>query len=202
MNARFKSTYNSAAIYWEKRYQKNGTSGSGSYGALAAYKANILNKFVLDNLVKSVIEFGCGDGNQLKQYVFPAYIGFDVSITAIEKCAAIFKDDLSKSFFIYNSKVFVDHLSVFKADMCLSIDVIYHLLEDDVFEQYMHHLFSASEKYVIIYAWNVEAGKNLHVRYRKFTTWINVNINGWFLQQVIKNKDPQPACDFFVYSKV
>ncbi|GAJ08100.1 unnamed protein product, partial [marine sediment metagenome] len=51
--------------YWESRYAGGGTSGAGSYGKPAEFKAQVLNSFVKDNGISSVIEFGCGDGNQL-----------------------------------------------------------------------------------------------------------------------------------------
>ncbi|MEP6951276.1 MAG: hypothetical protein ABI863_18450 [Ginsengibacter sp.] len=199
LNAKFKTRYRSAADYWEKRYQKEGTSGTGSYGTLAMYKAGVLNKFVVENNVTTVIEFGCGDGNQLQQFEFPSYIGLDVSLTAIEKCIDIFKNDSTKSFFIYDHRGFVDNLKTFKAGLALSLDVLYHLLEDDVFEVYMKHLFSSSTRFVIIYAWDIDGQKSQHVKYRKFTVWIEKNIQDFHLIQTIENKDPQPACDFFIY---
>ena len=37
-----------SAQYWDERYATGGTSGSGSYNRLAAFKAEILNEFVRD----------------------------------------------------------------------------------------------------------------------------------------------------------
>jgi hypothetical protein len=51
--------------FWENNYQKGGDSGSGSYDQLAIFKADIINSFIKQNNIKTVIEFGCGDGNQL-----------------------------------------------------------------------------------------------------------------------------------------
>jgi hypothetical protein len=56
----------SSADYWERRYQKGGTSGAGSYNHLAEFKAEFLNAFVAEHHVASVIEFGSGDGAQLR----------------------------------------------------------------------------------------------------------------------------------------
>ena len=84
--------------YWEGRYAGGGTSGAGSYGALAEFKAELLNAFVKDKSVKSVIEFGCGDGHQLSLASYPKYIGLDVSKTAIELCTERFRDDSDKRF--------------------------------------------------------------------------------------------------------
>jgi SAM-dependent methyltransferase len=184
--------------YWEHRYRKNGNSGIGSYGDIALYKAAIVNKFVEGKNIKKVIELGCGDGNQLKQFQFPRYIGFDVSPTAIEICKNIFNKDSTKNFFLYNEKTIAGAVSDFKPELALSLDVIYHLVEDSVYKKYMHQLFSAPTQYVIIYAWDVDLEKNYHVRHRKFTKWIDANITDF---QLIETVSKSSFCDFFIYSK-
>lgn len=191
-----------SATYWENRYRKNGNSGKGSYGKNAAYKGSILNQFVAENNISKVIEFGCGDGNQLKQFHFPSYIGLDVSPTAIQKCKDIFKEDTTKSFLLYDQKAFDHKAKEVIAELSLSLDVIFHLVEDDVFEAYMKHLFSASSKYVIIYAWDVEEGKKYHVRHRNFTSWIDAHIFGFQLIERIRSNASDNFCDFFIYKKV
>ena len=60
--------------FWEQHYAQGGTSGAGSYGKYAEFKADILNRFVQENSVRSVIEFGCGDGNQLSLARYPSYV--------------------------------------------------------------------------------------------------------------------------------
>src|SRR5262245_15823168 len=72
--------------YWEDRYGTEGNSGVGSYGKFAAFKAEVINVFVAARGVQSVIELGCGDGNQLKLAQYPKYTGYDVSETAVRKC--------------------------------------------------------------------------------------------------------------------
>ena len=62
------------------------------------------HKFVQDNKIKSVIEFGCGDGNQLALFKMPQYTGIDVSETAIKMCKDKMKGDKTKEFFVYNNK--------------------------------------------------------------------------------------------------
>lgn len=42
------------------------------------------------------------------------------------------------------------------ADLTLSLDVIYHLIEDNVFFTYMDRLFDSSTKFVIIYSLNTD----------------------------------------------
>jgi hypothetical protein len=50
----------SSNSYWEARYGAGGSSGAGSYGRLAAFKAAFVNAFVADNHIRSVLDLGCG----------------------------------------------------------------------------------------------------------------------------------------------
>jgi cyclopropane fatty-acyl-phospholipid synthase-like methyltransferase len=199
--------FESSKKYWQDRYMSNGTSGSGSYGNLALFKAEIINDFVNKNNVKTVIDFGCGDGNQLRLAKYDNYIGVDVSIKAVELCESKFKMDSTKKFYIYNEFRTIDC----QADLVLSLDVIFHLLEDDVFDSYMSNLFSRSKKYVIIYSSNYDQYVGKHVRCRKFTDWIDKRMKYKFEQiGFIKNIYPfdenQPddtsMSDFFIYKKI
>ena len=176
---RQQAAFRGSARYWERNYARGGTSGAGSYDALAQGKAVFLNEFVRTREIGSVIEFGCGDGNQLSLADYPAYIGLDVSRTAIQWCQQRFAADLAKSFFLYDGACFTDRAGVFTADLAISLDVIYHLTEDAVFETYMTHLFAAAARYVIIYATDGEiAGTAPHVRHRHFTPWVRVALPG------------------------
>ncbi len=57
--------------YWDQRYLSRGNSGVGSYGKFAEFKAEIVNDFVRENGIMSIVEYGCGDGNQLKSAAYP-----------------------------------------------------------------------------------------------------------------------------------
>jgi len=174
-----------SANFWEKRYASGGNSGAGSYNRLAQFKAEIINDFVKKHSVNSVIEFGCGDGNQLSLAKYPKYLGFDVSQTAVTICKDKFSNDKTKEF-----RLVSDYCRE-KAELVLSLDVIYHLIENNVFEKYMETLFFASKKYVIIYASNKTGSQWAHhVKHRKFTDWIESNKKDWNLLQFIPNKYP------------
>ena len=45
---RSKAAFEGSAGYWEERYAAGGDSGRGSYGKDAAFKADVLNRFVGD----------------------------------------------------------------------------------------------------------------------------------------------------------
>ncbi len=187
--------------YWINRYNQGGNSGAGSFGRLAKFKADIINEFVRRNNIVKVFEMGCGDGNQLALYDFKEYVGHDVSHTCLDKCDDLHTND--------KTKYFSDSV-VWSAELTLSIDVIYHLLENDVYEKYMSDLFNASEKWVIIYSTNSPFIKNKaeHVRHRWFTEWVKNNRKDFHLVDVIKNKYPYrgnvqtgSSCDFYIYKK-
>lgn len=200
-----------SAAYWDWRYKRGGTSGPGSYGRLAEFKAGVINTFVADRKINSVIDFGCGDGNQLALICVPKYIGLDVSKTAIDRCKARFANDPTKSFFLYEPFGFVDNHSLFRADMAISLDVIYHLIEDEVFHAYMRHLFSAAEQFVIIYSSDCDdISRDLQVKQRRFSAWVSLYCANWSLIKKIPNRYPyKPSADmtttsqsnFFIYKK-
>lgn len=195
--------------YWEERYSAGGNSGSGSYNRLAEFKAEVLNAFVAENGIQRVMEFGCGDGNQLTLAKYPEYVGLDVAPTAITICMKQFAGDNSKAFYVYNSLAFRDTFGLFKADLTMSLDVIYHLVEDVVFDTYMRHLFDASKKYVAIYASNYDLQQNFHERDRKFTDWIERNRPGFKQIKYVENRyktdpndpDHSSKADFFFFEK-
>jgi hypothetical protein len=73
---------------------------------------------------------------------------------------------------------FVDNINdMTKADLCMSLDVTYHIIEDEYFELYMKNLFELSNRYVLIYSINSNDNKNSqpHVKHRQFLDWISKN---------------------------
>lgn len=193
--------FSSSVSYWERHYSHGGTSGDGSYGPLGIAKAGFMNEFVRSNNLTSVIEFGCGDGHQLSLADYPSYIGLDVSRAAVELCKLSFANDRTKSFFLYDGACFADNAGLFRADLAISLDVIFHLVEDSVFDTYMMHLFAAGGRYVIIYSTDREIhGTAPHVRHRRFSSWVESKRPEWQLATVVPGPNPVPCrADFFVY---
>ncbi len=199
------SDFSGSASYWEDRYKLGGNSGAGSYDNLADFKAEVINGFVEEHDINTVMEFGVGDGNQLLLANYPHFIGLDVSETAINMCKRLFEDDKTKEFYT------LEQFGNQKAELTLSLDVLYHLIEQDVFESHIHRLFGHSTKYVIIYATDSDDYQpSEHVRSRKFTSYIKDNIKGWKLIEHIPNKypydesNPQSTswADFYIYKKI
>lgn len=180
--------------YWERRYLRGRTSGSGSYGANAEYKARFLNQFVAQYNIRSVIEFGCGDGNQLQHARYPAYTGLDVSPTIIARCQQLFANDASKQF---------KHLSQYDGDVAelsLSLDVTFHLVEEQAWTEHLHRLFDSATAYVIIYSTDSDSnewGQASHMKNRKFTTWIKQYKPKWHLHH---QEAKAGHCTFYIYA--
>lgn len=195
--------------YWETRYASGGSSGAGSYGRCAVFKAEFLNGLVEQNRLESVVELGCGDGHQLTLARYPRYLGLDVSARAVELCRERFNGDSSKAFSIHDATVDAPRLQV--ADVALSLDVVYHLVEDDVYAAYMKHLFAAAKRVVVVYSSNDERSRQVpHVRHRRFTDWVRLNQPEWQLTAHVPNRYPLDTADggetsfadFFVFSRV
>lgn len=191
--------------YWEERYKKNMGSGCGSYNKLAEFKACVINEFFNKHNISSIIDYGVGDGNQLKLLNTNnrEYIGIDVSETVIQKCKQLFAGDASKTFLLDTE------VKELQADVVLSCDVIYHLVEDNVYTTYMLNLFKMAKKYIIIYAKDADVHHAQHVRFRKFTSYISKQFPEWRLIHHIPNKYPQvilgknnettSPSDFYIY---
>lgn len=132
------------------------------------------------------MEFGCVDGNDLSLLKYPKYIGLDISPTAIKICIDKFKNDLSKSFYVYNSLAFRDNQKLFISELCLSLDVIFHLVETEIFTKYMNDLFEASEKYVIIYSRDYSEKQVYHQRSRNFSKCVDENQKAFKMLKELK----------------
>jgi SAM-dependent methyltransferase len=197
-----------SASYWERRYRSGGTSGAGSYAANAQAKAIVVNRVLQEHSVRSVVELGCGDGNQLTLLEIERYAGLDVSPTAIDMCARRFADDTSKSFLRYDPAHFVDQAGFLRGDLSLSQEVIFHLVEDDAYERYMRHLFGAALRLVLICSTDHDGWEAKHVRHRRFTEWVARHETDWSLLEHLPSPlpvDPTTgeglAAEFFLYAR-
>jgi SAM-dependent methyltransferase len=195
--------------YWKARWANGGGPGKGSRGRLAVFKAEVLNGFARENSIQSVIEWGCGNGDQFELLRFPSFTGIDISSHAIGACRSKFNGRSDCQFFAAD-----EYQQLGKADLALSLDVIYHLTDDAAFNAYMRQLFDSANRFVIIYSsnWNGGWGSDRHVRHRRFTDWVQDNALEWKLTRRIKNRYPRRPllllrqfrsfCDFYIFERV
>ena len=190
-----------SAAFWENRYATGGTSGAGSEGANADWKATVINDFVSANTVADIVEYGCGDGRQLELADYPDYTGFDVSETAIRMCKQRFQHDPKKQFYVLPTPWPVS------ANLVLSLDVIYHLVEDKVFEQHMRDVFGSALQWVILYTTDSDSidpdfKPASHVRHRPVTSHVQTVFPDWEILGVLLNPAPHMGgCDFYMYGR-
>jgi SAM-dependent methyltransferase len=192
--------------YWEDRYKNGGNSGAGSYGQLAVFKAEVVNRFVSEHRITSVAEFGCGDGAQLALACYRQYVGLDVSQRALEICRARYNGDPTKRFIHVSSS----EARSIKANLVLSLDVVYHLIENTTYESYMRQLTGAAERYLCIYSSNFDGDAPApHIKHRRFTRWMENYAPSFALISKISNPHPyDPArpdetswADFYFFAR-
>jgi SAM-dependent methyltransferase len=156
-------------------------------------KADVLNRLVDKEDINSVLELGCGDGNQLSLANYASYVGVDVSAVAIEACQARFFHDQSKRFFVAGTEPLPD------CELGLSLDVIYHLVEDHIFEAYMHDLVSHSSRFLVLYTSDCDVFTPTgdpppHIRHRPVSSWM-ASEPYWHLRERIPNPYPFQKAD-------
>ncbi|MDR3155301.1 MAG: tetratricopeptide repeat protein [Deltaproteobacteria bacterium] len=196
--------------YWNDRYMEGGNSGFGSYGRLADFKAETLNGFIAAHGISSMAELGCGDGNQLGLVRVGRYSGYDISPKAVEICADKYRHDPTKSFHVYDP-LGPPLAQTEQAELAVSLDVVYHLLEDDTYEAYMRDLFRLAGRFVAVYSNNTEKTEDYsqHIRCHKFTGWVERNLTEWVLCGYVPNPyPPDPiaaletsSADFYFFSR-
>ncbi len=176
--------FESSEEYWKERYSSGGNSGVGSYDELAIYKAEVINEYVSSKGFKSIIEMSCGDGNQLSYFEIEKFTGYEISQAAVDLCKEKFKGDDSKIFRHF------DEYKQEKADLTLSLDVVYCLVEDSVFDLYMKRLFDSAESSVLIFSTNYDSTDKdtTYIKHRKFTNWVEKNYPRFELNKFIENK--------------
>jgi hypothetical protein len=178
----------SSENYWKRRYKRGGNSGAGSYGRLADYKSEYINDLVSRYGVESVVEIGSGDGNQASEYTFSPYTGIDLSAKMVAECRKRFSDRKDWNFSTASEWVLKPH------DMSMSLDVIYHLIEDGVYEAYMNQLFNSALRYVLIYVSDKDTQHSAkHVKHRNFSEWVAENRGDWELLEAPKHPFPMIA---------
>lgn len=186
-----------SAAYWQARYRAGGNSGAGSAGRLLAWKAAVINGFVTINGVADLLDLGCGDGALAALLDVPRYRGTDVAADALARTAAA-RDGMGATRLIPWDVMAGEK----PADLAISFDVIFHLVEDRAYGLYMRRLLAAARRFVLVYSSNVDsAWPDAHVRHRRFTDTIPAIDGTWRLAAHVPNPfayDPgRPATTSF-----
>lgn len=198
--------YVDVAAYWEKRYQQGGSSGAGSVGRLASFKTQFLNDFIANNKIIDMIDHGCGDGMQQAHLDVNLYTGYDISITAVNRCIDLYGNLLGRSFLPYSRRFGL------YADLAVSLDVIYHLVDDKIYYSYLEDLFASGRRFVIIYSTDYDKSDECppHMRHRDFKSWVKEKSSFRLVRKVLNpynscdscDEDNASPCSFFVFERM
>ena len=135
--------------YWEKRYATGGNSGLGSQGFNHRFKRDTIERLIRARGIRSVVDFGCGDGRQmfevLSETTLDEYQGIDISPSAVSLCRERYRGLPHCHFDV------AGEAPIGTYDLALSLDVIYHVVEYDTYVDYLKTLFGCSD-YVLLYA--------------------------------------------------
>lgn len=188
----------SNADYWNRRYREGRDSGEGSRGENAIRKAEYVNQVIARNDIRSVIDWGCGDGQVLQHITTDIrYVGVDVAPSVLDKVS----QEHPERFFILDRQE-SDAINWLKADMSLSMDVMFHLVNDRDYLDYLNYLFNSARKLVLIYSTNYNGGRTArHVLRREFTPDVRERYPNWeLIQETEFHPDPGHP-HFFTYRK-
>lgn len=179
--------------YWEQRWRAGRGAGDGSVGEAGERKTRWLSAFFGEHAVESVIDWGCGDGRVF--HVLDAadgvdYMGIDVSPTAIDRCIGRWPD----GWFLLLGAVCESPPRGW--DCAVSIDVVYHLVDDAEYAEHLRLLFGSATRFVVAHATNLdEPGDAPHMRHRPI---VNDAPDGWTL---IEQPDDPSVPGFYAWRK-
>lgn len=189
--------------YWDDRYRTGVGAGNGSRGRLYEFKLNTVQNIVDDFGIESVVDVGCGDGTQMMSLRVKKYTGLDISPTAIDIASRL--SGKGRNYFIMNE----DSTAKGKiADMAVSLDVVFHL-PDDQYQAHIDLLFRLAKRYVLIYAPN-HSGEGIrlasHMHFHEFVPDIKEKFG---LDPILRIEQPYPVegapanntsyCEFYLF---
>ena len=131
--------------YWENRYALGGDSGAGSKGEKYAFKRDFINHIVQQYSIKTIVDFGCGDGSQIAEITVNSYYGLDISPSAVARCRERYADRPEFQFDL------ITQTTLTRYDLAISLDVLYHIIDPSLYAAYLHRFFSHSQ-YSLLYA--------------------------------------------------
>jgi SAM-dependent methyltransferase len=118
------------------------------------------------NEVQSVLDLGCGDGFVASMIEVEQYVGFDLSESALK----IARERMPNHRFLSVTP------RLMKFDLMVSMDVMHHLVTEEVYRSYLKVLFSDLSDLVLVYGTNHRLSGRPHVLHRE---WMNDVPKGW-----------------------
>lgn len=170
--------------YWNRRYKDGGNSGAGSMDEAAWTKADFVNKIIQEFKPQTIIDWGCGDGEVLRQlHIRRRYYGIEISPYMVLELSKRF----SRDFYRFGSPGKARDLR-WRGELSMSLDVMFHLVSLPEYREYLQNLFGTSDRLVLIKSPDeTRKGTNRHVLYRKWTPEVQRLFPSWKLIRNIEN---------------
>lgn len=158
-----------SATYWEQRHaERRGhwrANGPGSRGRLLSYKVALVQALVDETRAHSLLDLGCGDAQLGARVNVDHYLGVDVSPTAAEAARArLGMRGRGGTVEVLTLAQLPPAIGM--VDVAISMDVVFHLLEDEAYHDHLQRLFDVAKRAVGIYSTVTESPVFGHVRHR------------------------------------
>lgn len=137
------------------------SSGPGSRGEFAAWKVQVLNDFFQQQAIQSVVDFGSGDGVVAQELKVPDYVGMDVLPQSVGQCKRMMP---GREFHLIKPSEVVNRT----AEVALSLEVIFHLTDED-YRVHMDNLLRCAQRFLIICAAEGPGVPTGSMHYHKFS---------------------------------
>lgn len=197
--------------FWEDNYSAGRSSGPGSEGEFAEWKAAVVNDVIERYDVTVVLDVGCGDGQQAALIECPRYYGIDVSPTAVDMCRDRFFGDPMRYFDTCAPGQLPDGMF----DLVMSLEVLMHILEEDVFVSTLSQMFTRARHTVLIQAPlvpMVEYRAGAWDKHRPLLPYLSEYLPYWVLSEILIHPASTPesrargeigemAADFLVFRR-
>lgn len=132
--------------YWEERYKNGGNSGEGSRGQHREWKWQILESTIVD--IDNVIDVGCGDLAFMEGKNIKNYTGIDISKTIIKD------NELKYPYWKFICSSADNYINELNGYVVFCHDILFHIIDDDVYYSILDNLTRYSNKYISIYTWH------------------------------------------------
>ncbi len=129
---------------WNVHYRLGGSSGLGSVGLSRSWKWSVIGKHVAR--VDEVVDVGCGDLSFWEGRDCLHYVGIDSSSYIIKK------DRLNRPNWSFVESRGERSLAV-SGRVVFCLDVLFHVLDDDVFELIIKNLCAYSSEWIFVHTW-------------------------------------------------
>ena len=197
-----------ADTYWDKRYRAGGHSGPND---ARNWKAQTISELIKEYKPRYIQDWGVGDGTLLAQLDVEGvetYLGLDVSLHALDRLRT-----LDGPWNDWDTKLELGHIRALwnrkpeKPDMVLSIDVLFHLIAEDNWREYLDELFgerSRAKTVVLLANDGKHPGIGEHVRVRPFVEYVKDRYGyNYELVRIIETPNPH-ACfsNFTIWQRI